>query len=78
MDEPRPRIVKNNQLGIRKKYSDKLIRRTLEVWQPRTSHRLTEGDAKVMLDNATDLFRLLMKWDREGCKNKDTDTENSK
>lgn len=42
-----------------------LIRRTLELWQPRTSRQLTEEDAQQMIDNAVGVFRLLLQWRRE-------------
>lgn len=54
----------DNKLGVRKKYSDKLIQHTLEVWQPMASKQLTKDDAKIILDNTIDYFRLLMRWNR--------------
>lgn len=87
MDEPRPSFADEHRIskvssdegykfGIKKKYSDKLIRSTLEVWQSRSSHKLTEDDAKIILDNTIGLFRLLMKWDQaDNSSNTDTDTD---
>lgn len=42
-----------------------LIRRTLALWQPRTSRKLTEEDAEQMIDNAVGVFRLLLQWRHE-------------
>jgi hypothetical protein len=39
--------------------------RTLELWQPRASRKLTEEDARDMADNASGFFRLLAEWDQE-------------
>lgn len=61
---------------IRNKYSDKMIRHTLEFLQPRSPRQLTEDDAVQMLDNIIGFFRILIKWDEED-RRKKIDTENS-
>jgi len=40
-----------------------LLDRTLEVFQPRTSRRLTREDAREISHNLTGFFRVLMEWD---------------
>lgn len=55
----------NQTNGIRHRYSEKLIQKTIDVWQPRSEKKLTQDDAIVMLDNAVGVFRLLIRWDRE-------------
>ena len=63
-------LIEQQRLNVRRRRSrelalgDPLIRRTLEVWQPRTSERLTEEDARQMCANVTDFYQLLDRWDR--------------
>ena len=40
----------------------KLIERTLELWQPRSSKALSEEDARQIAENVTGFFRILMEW----------------
>lgn len=37
--------------------------RTLDVWQPRADHRLSEEDARAIAENVTGFFELLLKWE---------------
>lgn len=46
-----------------KKSEDNLIDRTLEVWQPRNAHRLSDDDARAMLENVKGFFTLLLEWE---------------
>jgi len=46
-----------------KKSNDNLIDRTLEVWQPRNAHRLSDEDARVILENVKGFFTLLLEWE---------------
>ena len=46
-----------------KKSDDNLIDRTLEVWQPRNAHRLSDDDAREMLENVKGFFTLLLEWE---------------
>ena len=46
-----------------KKSDDNLIDRTLEVWQPRNAHRLSDEDARAILENVTGFFTLLSEWE---------------
>jgi hypothetical protein len=39
-----------------------LTKRTLEVWQPRTSRMLTPEDARQIVENVTGFFQALMEW----------------
>lgn len=39
--------------------SQKLIKQTLDLWQPRTERKLTEEDAREMIENVVGYFRLL-------------------
>lgn len=55
----------NQTNGIRHRYSEKLIQKTIDVWQPRSEKKLTRDDAIIILDNAVGVFRLLIRWDRE-------------
>jgi hypothetical protein len=46
-----------------KKSEDNLIDRTLEVWQPRSAHRLSDEDARAILENVKGFFTLLLEWE---------------
>ena len=46
-----------------KKSNDNLIDRTLEVWQPRNANRLSDQDARAILENVTGFFTLLLEWE---------------
>jgi hypothetical protein len=41
----------------------KLLDRTLEVWQPRTSRKLTREDARQIVENVNGFFRILLEWE---------------
>jgi hypothetical protein len=46
-----------------KKSGDNPIDRTLEVWQPRNAHRLSDEDARAILENVKGFFTLLLEWE---------------
>jgi len=46
-----------------KKSEDNLIDRTLEVWQPRNADRLSDEDARAILENVKGFFTLLLEWE---------------
>jgi len=46
-----------------KKTEDNLIDRTIEVWQPRNANRLSDQDARAILENVTGFFTLLLEWE---------------
>ena len=46
-----------------KKSDDNLIERTLEVWQPRNDQRLSDEDARAILENVKGFFTLLLEWE---------------
>lgn len=46
----------------RRQISDDLIGRTLRVWQPRTSRRLTREDAEEIIRNAERVGRIILRW----------------
>jgi hypothetical protein len=46
-----------------KKSNDNLIHRTLEVWQPRNAQRLSDEDARAILENVKGFFTLLLEWE---------------
>ena len=51
---PRPRL--------RKFPKPELLRRTIDEWQPRYARRLTQEDAREIVDNAVGFFRILREW----------------
>jgi hypothetical protein len=40
------------------------IKRTLEVWQPRSLRALTAEDARQIVENATGFFGILAQWEK--------------
>jgi uncharacterized coiled-coil DUF342 family protein len=42
---------------------DKIIERTLEIWQPRTSRKLTREDGRQMVENISGFFDTLSDWE---------------
>jgi hypothetical protein len=46
-----------------KKSEDNLIDRTIEVWQPRNDQRLSDEDARAILENVKGFFTLLLEWE---------------
>jgi ABC-type enterochelin transport system ATPase subunit len=42
-----------------------MIQNTLDHWQPYSKDKLTEEDAREIIQNTVDLFDLLEKLDRE-------------
>jgi len=46
-----------------KKSEDNLIDRTLEVWRPRNAQRLSDEDARAILENVKGFFTLLLEWE---------------
>jgi hypothetical protein len=41
------------------------FRRTIQVWQPLSEDRLTEEDAREIVENLTGFFSLLEEWDQK-------------
>ena len=46
-----------------KKTEDNLIDRTIEVWQPRNANRLSDDDARAILESVKGFFTLLLEWE---------------
>ncbi len=42
-----------------------LVASTLHFWQARTTTRLTEEDARQIIDNLTELVEILESWEEE-------------
>ncbi len=43
--------------------ADDGVGRTLEVWQPRTTRRLTREDARQIIENVTGFVQILFEWE---------------
>jgi hypothetical protein len=43
-------------------YDATLLDQTIQVWQPYYEDTLTREDARVILDNMTAYFRILLEW----------------
>jgi hypothetical protein len=56
-----------------------LIQHTIRVWEPRLGRRLTEEDARQILENVVGFFHVLEAWSRErrviGSEKKRTDSD---
>ena len=46
-------------------YNKELIDKTIDVWQPHSEKKLTEEDAREIIENLTGFFDTLARWDRE-------------
>jgi hypothetical protein len=44
--------------------NDNLIDRTIALWQPRLRRDLSREDARQIVENVTDFFKLLAEWSR--------------
>jgi hypothetical protein len=42
-----------------------LIEHTIRIWEPRLGRRLSEEDARQILENVVGFFRVLHDWDRK-------------
>jgi hypothetical protein len=60
-----------------KKSEDNLIDRTLEVWQPRNAQRLSDEDARAILENVKGFFTLLLEWETNEQQKKASDQDDS-
>lgn len=46
-------------------YSKELIQKTINTWQPYSKETLTEEDAREILYNTTEFFKILAEWDKK-------------
>lgn len=46
-------------------YSRELIQQTIDMWQPHSEDKLTEEDAREIIDNVTNLFEYLAELDKK-------------
>ena len=60
-----------------KKSEDNLIDRTLEVWQPRNANRLSDDDARAILESVKGFFTLLLEWEANEQQKKGGDQDDS-
>ncbi|WP_314717788.1 hypothetical protein [Sphingobium yanoikuyae] len=51
-----------------RRFSNELVEKARKVFQKRTSQKLTNEDARKMLENLTGFFRVLHEWDRAQAK----------
>ncbi|HBK90919.1 MAG TPA: hypothetical protein DDZ68_04525 [Parvularcula sp.] len=51
-----------NEIPARKAPSREAIEKALEVWQPHYARRLSQEDAREILENAVGFFRILREW----------------
>lgn len=51
-----------NEVPARKAPSREAIEKALEVWQPHYARRLSQEDAREILENAVGFFRILREW----------------
>ena len=48
---------------------DRLIDQTIEVWQPRTSRKLSREDGREIAENTVGFFQTLRRWSEEASAN---------
>ena len=41
------------------------LQETIDLWQPHYKEKLTEEDAREIIQNLTGFFKLLNEWDKE-------------
>ena len=51
-----------NENRARKTLSHESIEKAMEMWQPRYRRRLSQEDAREILENAIGFFRILREW----------------
>lgn len=51
-----------------RRFSNELVEKARQVFQKRTSQKLTNEDARQMLENLTGFFRVLREWERAQAK----------
>src|ERR1700726_1523915 len=70
MPKPRTRGPKCGKPTVRSSVkpsdaaNDNLIDRTIALWQPRLRRDLSREDARQIVENVTDFFKLLAEWSR--------------
>lgn len=57
-----PRLVPPNGPVLTKQ---ELIQKTIAVWEPRLQRRISEDEARQIIERVVGAFRLLRKWDVE-------------
>ena len=53
------------------RYSRALLDETIALWQPHYARRLSDEDARDIIDNLSEYFRILLKWRAAGQTNGD-------
>lgn len=56
-------------------FSEKLLKETLQIWQPHSSEQLTMSDAEEICQNVAGLFAVLRKIDERLKRTETTDGE---
>lgn len=46
-----------------KEDKNKLVARTIDVWQPRVNEPLSPEDAKLLIENVSGFFTVLLEWE---------------
>jgi hypothetical protein len=57
---------------------DLILKKTIDVWQPHSEKKLTEEDARQIIQNLTGFFETLARWDRESTNSNTTDEGDEK
>ena len=74
-----PDALENGSNAVKSYPSADLIQHTIRVWEPRLGRRLTEEDARRILENVVGFFHVLEAWSRErrvtGPRKKRTDSD---
>jgi hypothetical protein len=63
-------VVRRGQAERKNERESEFTKRTLDVWQARSSRMLTDEDTRQITENMIGFFRILLEW--EGKENKST------
>lgn len=62
---PEPDSSESDSNPVKSYPSVDLIQHTIRVWEPRLGRRLTEEDARRILENVVGFFHVLETWSRD-------------
>ena len=61
---PESDSLESDSNAVKSYPSADLIQHTIRIWEPRLGRRLTEEDARRILENVVGFFRMLEVWNR--------------
>jgi hypothetical protein len=60
-------MIRNNSdiISAREKEKTLFLDRTIEIWQPYFSRKISREDARQIVENATGVFKILWGWENK-------------